>query len=145
MIYWDTSCVVKLYATEADSEGLLALATETDEALCCSAVLTAELFHALRHKELRKEIRPGAAGVLSLAFEQDAERGRFVLLPVGRDVLLAAVEVAESCLNRTPPILVRTLDGIHLATARLLRVSRMVTTDDRMRAAAIQLGIRTSP
>ena len=145
MIYWDTSCVVKLYAAEADSEELLALATETDDALCCSAVLTAELFYALRQKELRKEIRPGAAGALFSAFELDVESGRFVLLPVGRDVLLDAVEVAKSCLDRTPPIPIRTLDGIHLATARLLRVARMVTTDGRMRAAAARLSIRTSP
>jgi predicted nucleic acid-binding protein len=145
VIYWDTSCVVKLYAAEPDSERLLALAVETDGSACCSAVLTAELFYALSQKELRQEIKPAAAGVLFSAYERDVESGRFVLLPVGQDVLADAIEVAKACSKLTPPIPVRTLDGIHLATARLLRVSRMVTTAARMRAAARQLGIPTSP
>jgi len=145
VIYWDTSCVVKLYAAEADSDELLALATETDDSLCCSAVLTAEFFHALKQKELRKEIRPGAAAALFSAFERDVEGGRFVLLPIGRDVLSGAVEIAKTCLDRTPFVPIRTLDSIHLATARLLRVSRLVSTDARMRAAASLLGLRTSP
>lgn len=145
MIYWDTSCVLKLYATEADSETFLSLAAEAEDALCCSAVLSAELFYALRQKELRKDLTPGAAEKLFAAFEQDAEAGRFVLLPVGQDVLTDAIAVAKACLSEEPPIPVRTLDGIHLATARVLRVSRIVTTDDRMRAAAKCLGIATSP
>jgi len=145
MIYWDTSCVVKLYASEVDSDKLLSLAVKADDAFCCSAMLTAELFFAFRQKELRKEIKPGGATALFSAYKTDAESGRFVLLPVGQDVLADAIEVAKACLDRTPPIPVRTLDGIHLATARLVRVSRIVTTDDRMRAAAIVLGIPISP
>jgi predicted nucleic acid-binding protein len=66
-------------------------------------------------------------------------------VPVGQNVLEGAIEVAKACLDRTPPIPLRTLDGIHLATARLMRVSRIVTTDDRMRAAAILLRIPISP
>ena len=144
MIYWDTSCVVKLYAAEVDSEKLLALAAKADDAFCCSAMLTAELFFAFRQKELRREVKPGGAAALFSAYERDAECGRFVLLPVGQDVLVDAIEVAKACLDRTPPIPVRTLDGIHLATARLMRVSGIVTTDERMRAAAMLLGIPIS-
>jgi predicted nucleic acid-binding protein len=145
VIYWDTSCVVKLYAAEVDSEKLLALAAGADDTFCCSAVLTAELFLALRQKELRREVKPGGAAALFSAYERDAESGRFALLPVGQDVLANAIGVAKACLDRTPPIPVRTLDSIHLATARLMRVSRIVTTDDRMRAAAMLLGIPIFP
>ncbi len=61
MIYWDTSCVLKLYTPEDDSGVYLGMADRSSEPLFSSEVLDTELFYALCQKENRGEIKPGWA------------------------------------------------------------------------------------
>jgi predicted nucleic acid-binding protein len=49
------------------------------------------------------------------------------------------------CYRRTPPILLRTFDAIHLATARAAGETEVVVTDQRMRDAARLLGFVVFP
>lgn len=136
MIYWDTSCVLKLYTPENDSETYLSMADESSEPLVSSEVLDTELFYALRQKEIRGDIGRGWAERLHKKFCADVEKGRLVLLAVGRDVLAQAVGVARRCYAEKPPVLLRTLDGIHLGTALTAGCTAIVTTDRRMRQGA---------
>lgn len=141
MIYWDTSCVVKLYTPENDSEMYLSMAARSSEPLFSSEVIDAELFYAFCQKEIRGNIKPGWAGRLHKKFCADVEKGRFVLLSVGRDVLFQAVEVARRCYAQKPPVMLRTLDGIHLGTALAAKCTQIVTTDRRMRQGADLFGL----
>ena len=141
MIYWDTSCVLKLYTPEEDSEVYLRLADGSSEPLFSSEVLDTELFYALCQKENRGDIKPGWAKQLHKKFRADVEKGRVMLLAVGHDVLAQSVEVARRCYGRKPPVMLRTLDGIHLATALVAKCSEIVTTDRRMRQGADFLGL----
>ena len=136
MIYWDTSCLLKLYAPEADSEAWIRLATSEQEPLCSSELARPELCFALRRKELRREIRPGTADLLYDAFVDDVGKGRIFVVPLGGDVLDAARDLARACYARKEPILLRTLDGLHLASALIARTSGIVTTDALMERAA---------
>ncbi|MBN1675395.1 MAG: type II toxin-antitoxin system VapC family toxin [Kiritimatiellae bacterium] len=141
MIYWDTSCVLKLYAPEPDSEACLVLAEGSPKPLLSSEVLEVELYYALRRKEMAGALKRGAAERLFKTFRGDVEEGRIALLPLGRDVIAHALELGRECLKHKPPVLLRSLDGIHLATARVATCGRIVTTDERMRRAAALLGL----
>lgn len=138
--YWDTSCVLKLYCRESDSEVFLeALANET-EPLRSSSLLEAELFFAFQQKWARGETGSRSPESLFQDFLEDVEGGRIQLYPMGSDVIAESRRVAQACFNRHPALLLRTLDGLHLATARLARCDRVFTTDLRMKTAAALLG-----
>lgn len=139
MIYWDTSCVLKLYVSESDSSHWERQATTLDGPFVSSAIIEAELACALVRKELQADLVPGGAQKLLEVFRQDVRAGRFQLFPVGSDVLASVHGLASLCSTHPPPIFLRTLDAIHLATATLLKCRQVATADDRMRLAAARL------
>lgn len=141
MIYWDTSCVIKLYTLESDSGPWQRRAIEADEALVTSGLLRTEMAFALEQKEARGDVTPGGANAILDVFDRDVESGRFGLVPMGVDVLREAATIAQTCYHATPSVPLRTLDGIHLATARLLKCRQIATADARMRAGAGLLGL----
>ncbi|MFM7292546.1 MAG: type II toxin-antitoxin system VapC family toxin, partial [Planctomycetia bacterium] len=100
-----------------------------------------EMAYALRHKELRGEMLPAAADSLIARFDRDSAEGRFIVLPWGADLVQAAREVLAVCSAPPERIPIRTLDGIHLAAARVAGLQSIVTTDRRMRAAAEAIGL----
>jgi len=138
--YWDTSCVVKLYCRESDSEWYLeALAAEA-EPLRSSRLLEAELFFAFQMKWARGETGSESPEDLFGHFLEDVEHGRFLLFPLGRDVIDESRKVARTCFASQPTVPLRTLDALHLATARIAKCGRVFSTDVRMRKAAAVLG-----
>ncbi|MBU0677360.1 MAG: PIN domain-containing protein [Verrucomicrobia bacterium] len=56
-------------------------------------------------------------------------------------MIAGSVELAEVCCRASPMISLRTLDGLHLATARLLKCKAIATTDHRIRTAAEAIGL----
>jgi predicted nucleic acid-binding protein len=141
LIYWDTACVLKLYTPEPDSAGYLQLAGESDEPLASSELLSVELAYALHQKELRGALKPGSTERVRQQFVADIAAGRWLLVPVGSDVLVRAAQVAHRCYHHHPPVSLRTVDGLHLATALVLKTQRLVTTDQRLRQAASLFGL----
>ena len=133
--------MLKLYTPENDSGVYLDMADGTSEPFFSSEVLNAELYYAFCQKEIRGDIKPGWAKLLHKKFCADVGKGRFVLLTVGRDVLVQSVEVARRCYARKPPVMLRTLDGIHLGTALAAKCTEIVTTDQRMQQGAALLGL----
>jgi hypothetical protein len=53
--------------------------------------------------------------------------------------------IIEQCCHRLPPLPLRTLDAIHLATAVAARESEVVAADKRLREAAMALGFSVYP
>jgi predicted nucleic acid-binding protein len=144
VIYWDTSCVLKLYTAESDSLKWQRTILATPLESVSSALLETELGIAFEQKELRGELIPGSARKLWTMFQKDLKDGQFRLFPVGSDVLKQAVEIASHCIRAKPAIPLRTLDAIHLSTAMLLKCSHMATTDQRMLSGARRIGIPIS-
>jgi uncharacterized protein len=138
-LYWDTSALLKCYAPEPDSAAFRTLLGDRPRAVICF-VHRLEMAYALRQKEIRGEILPNAASRLTARFDRDADEGRFVVLPWGTDLVQAAREVLSICGSASSPIPLRTLDGIHLAAARVAGLQHIVTSDQRMRTAAAALG-----
>ena len=143
MIYWDTSCVLKLYTRESDSDRWERHAGTLDGDFIASALLETEMTCALQRKEQRGEIKRGGAEAILGLFRNDVQAGRFTLCPIGADVLSHAGVLAAQCYRHAEPVNIRTLDALHLATATLLKCRAIATADERMQAAAQLLGFKT--
>ena len=96
MIYWDTSCVLKLYVSESDSSTWEERALATDEEFAASALLETELAYGLIRKEARGDIKQGAAEALLTLFRQDVERARFTLYP-GKPPIINDIRPSTGC------------------------------------------------
>jgi predicted nucleic acid-binding protein len=67
------------------------------------------------------------------------------LVELGADVEREYGQVLNLCYQRDPPIPVRTLDALHLASVRAATLTELVATDKRMRDAAKFLGFSLFP
>ena len=129
LYYADTSAVIKLLAEETHSKAFAAFYdAHADAEWVSSALLRIEVTRAVT-------------------------RAIPALLPDARDLLLAfsfvAIddEIVEGAMNE-PDRGLRSLDAIHLATARILRqdLDAIVSYDDRLLKAATDAGLPvTSP
>ena len=126
LYYADTSAVIKLLVEETHSKAFAAFYNgHADAEWVSSALLRIELTRAVA-------------------------RARPVLLPAARDLLTAfsyiAIddEIVDGVMNE-PDRGLRSLDAIHLATARILapELEALVTYDDRLVKAAIDAGLAT--
>ena len=126
LYYADTSAVIKLLAAESDSQAFAAFYDAHDDAeWVSSALLRIELSRAVL-------------------------RAMPALLPEARDLLLAfsyiAIddEIVDGAISE-PDRGLRSLDAIHLATARILapELEALVTYDDRLVKAATDAGLAT--
>ena len=141
--YWDTSCVLALYAPEEISSQAAELATLEKGQIHSSAILEFEMTFAVHAKEARGEIPSGGSAKVLSQFQTDLQRGRFLLVPLGIDIKTCTRDIAARTLQAEPPVFLRTLDGIHIATALELGSSELITADRKMADAATLLGIKT--
>jgi predicted nucleic acid-binding protein len=142
--YWDTSCVLALYAPEEISSQTVALASVEKGQFHSSSILEFEMTFAIHAKEARGEIPRGSSARVLSQFQTDLQRGRFLLVPLGIDIKACAKDIASRTLQEEPPVFLRTLDGIHIATALELGSSELITADKKMADAAKILGLKTN-
>jgi uncharacterized protein len=145
MSYWDTSALVKLYAKEADSAAFEAQALNDPGQTITSRIALYEARATFRRKEAEGAIVAGSAQRLYQQLLQDVAVGEIRLVELGTDVEREYGQVLDLCYQPTPPILLRTLDALHLASARLAGETTLVATDKRMREAAKLLGFTLFP
>jgi predicted nucleic acid-binding protein len=141
--YWDTSCVLALYAPEEISSQAAKLASIEKGPLHSSAILEFEMTFAVQAKEARGEIPRGSSGRVLSQFQTDLQQGRFLLVPLGIDIKACTKDIAARTLQAEPPVFLRTLDGIHIATALELGALELITADKKIADAATLLGIYT--
>jgi len=145
MRYWDTSVLLKLFVEEHDSALFTALVEESGAVIHTSELSRLELLRALWSKRLEGAIRRGAEERLMHRFESEVEKRRIILVPVTADVRREFEAVVRVCYNCRPPIRVRTLDALHLASALAARTREISCTDARMRQAAGALQLNIHP
>lgn len=123
MHYADTSALVKLVVSEAESAALHSWITATQPELAASDLARTELIRAVRRAA------PTAVGL-----------AREVL---ARLVLIQATPAIFDDASRLDPLELRSLDAVHLATALALGddLEGILTYDDRLADAARQQGI----
>lgn len=145
MDYWDTSALVKLYVPEPDSAYFLNLIAQSGGPVASSAIAGAEVLCAVYRKEAAGDLKAGGARASFRRFLADCRAGRIVQVPFGDDVTAAAEGIVQMALLSPRPIMMRALDAIHVASAMVIRASVVITTDVRMREAAILAKLQVSP
>jgi len=127
LYYADTSAVIKLLVEETGSKAFAAFYDAHSDAEWVSSTL------------------------LRIEFTRAVARAVPALLPDARELLLAfsciAIDddIVEGAMNE-PDRMLRSVDAIHLATARILapELDALVTYDDRLLRAATDAGLVTA-
>ncbi len=145
MSYWDTSTLVKLYAQEPNSVAFENYALSAPAKAVTSRIALYEARATFQRKEAEGVLQPGFAPQLYAQLLQDVSAGELRLVELGADVEREYGQVLAQCYHQTPPIPLRTLDALHLASARVAGETELVATDQRMRDAARSLGFSLFP
>ena len=144
MQYWDTSTLAKLYVSELDSAQFAAYLAATGP-ITTSELARWELFRVLARKEAEGLIPTGAAEAIYASFLADLASGKVRLVPMS-PLLEARFQQLVLRLHRlNPPLVVRTLDAIHIATADLHSADVLIATDTNMRKCAAAIGLKLYP
>ena len=122
-IYLDSSAIVKLVRAEPESEALRDLLRSTQHR---------QLTSVLSLVEVTRAVTSGGAAMVDTAREAMEQLG---ILPLSEAVL-------EEAASLLPGSKVRTLDAIHLASARAVSdLQALVTYDRRLADAARSVGL----
>ncbi|MCX6922064.1 MAG: type II toxin-antitoxin system VapC family toxin [Verrucomicrobia bacterium] len=144
MQYWDTSTLAKLYVSEPDSAQFAAYLAATGP-VTSSELARWELFRVLVRKEAEGAIPARAAEAIFGRFLADIAAGKVRLVPLS-PLLETRFQQLLLRLHRLPsPLVVRTLDGVHIATADLHGAAALVATDRNMRNCAAAIGLKLYP
>jgi predicted nucleic acid-binding protein len=143
--YWDTSALLKVYVAEPDSSAFLQLLASTGAPILTSAVAGVELQCALYRKQMAGDLKEGGAHHAFQKFKADVTRGRIVSVPLGDDISAASGGIIRSAFSGRRPVMVRSLDVIHLASAAVGGAETLVATDLRLREAAKRAGFKLAP
>jgi len=128
-VYVDSSALLKRVFAESESEALKASLRShvaQGEALVSSSLAWLEVARALRAGTSGADIDDLSDRALSGILER----------PIGAEVVALA--------RRLQPAVLRSLDGIHLASAILLDVDLVIAYDQRLAEAARHHGIKVS-
>jgi len=145
MAFWDTSALIKLYVRERDSGHFHHLIQALPEKTAISELTLAEMHRALWAKELARAVPANFAQKAYREFRADVEAAVLAVLPFGRAVQEEFDRIIPICYQAGPPVPIRTLDGLLLASAVTAKAVQLVSTDSRMRAAGTLLGLYVLP
>ena len=137
--------MVKLYARERDSERFVELARKAETRAIISQLSIHEMRCVLHRKESMRAIPADTAELAYRRFYHHIEDAVLKVVPYGRDVALEFDRIVRVCYQATPVVPIRALDGLLLASALVARTSDLISTDLRMRAAGVLLGLRVLP
>ena len=138
--YYDTGLLLQLYFGGEQAEALDQYVARRRSAIPVSGFEELEMTNAMQLKLFRGEITTAALAGVAHHVKDDFDLGRLVRRPVAWPEAFAeamrlsgAVSAATGC---------RTLDILHLATARLWGCTRFVSTDARQIRAAKRVGLK---
>ncbi len=137
--YFDTGTLLKLYTSEKESAQVELFVKNHGEVLRITDLHLAEMYSALRLKTYRGECTADQSDQAIALIHGDLESGVLRLMEVDwpriwqECRLLAGQYAAE--------LGVRTLDTLHVATARLLEAKVFVTSDKRQERLAGRVGL----
>jgi predicted nucleic acid-binding protein len=145
MSYWDSSALVKLYASEPDSATFEQFAASARTVPVTSRLALCEIETTLCRKETEGMLAAGTALTIHQRLIRDGADGHIRVVEFSTEVRNCFHDVLARCFRQAPPLHVRTLDAIHLGSALAAGESEFVATDKRLRDAALRLGLRLFP
>ncbi|HKH49110.1 MAG TPA: type II toxin-antitoxin system VapC family toxin [Thermoanaerobaculia bacterium] len=138
MIYADTSLLLPIYVPEVNSETANNVVKGAEE-LLISDLTVAEFLVGLARKVKLGTLPQELASQVRLAFEQHMAEGYLHRIP-----LASAHSEAAGQLAVQSPVMLRTLDALHLAVA-VEHEATMATLDGRLSDAARAMGVEVLP
>jgi uncharacterized protein len=139
-MYLDSCILVKLLVVEPDSEFFIG--SLEGKPVVTSELAQTEVFSALLARERAGKISTADRHRAWREFEARIEAKEIRVEKMNPLVLHKARHLLERCHPNVP---LRTLDAIHLATADLCHDFPLVTTDARLRDAALLMGFSIFP
>ncbi len=136
--------MAKLYVSEPDSADFEAHAA-TSAKIVVSGTGRLELRSVLRRREAEGSIASGSAKRLHASFCALIATGQFCEEPITPELEAEFYDLLDVCLGHSPPIFLRTNDGLHLAAARRAGETEVVSTDKILRNAALHVGFTVFP
>jgi len=137
-IYLDSSALAKLYVPEAESEKLDSF-LRGRRGLMVSELAVTEVLSAVARRKREGVLNFDQACEIRDAVLEDADSGSFDRL----ELTPAIHREAERLLFGIDSVPLRTLDALHVALAVSGSATHVVTFDLRMRAAALQAGLKS--
>ncbi|HKQ36553.1 MAG TPA: type II toxin-antitoxin system VapC family toxin [Verrucomicrobiae bacterium] len=144
MSYWDTSALGKLYVPEPDSVNFEQKAAGT-AAIVTTRFALYEMSRIAFRKEVEGSIPVRSAESIASHLQQDLAAGQIRIIDIDSRIEAEFNTVMAACYRNARPLLVRTFDAIHLASARVSAETEVVATDSRLREAAKLLGLSVFP
>jgi predicted nucleic acid-binding protein len=140
-IYLDTSFLVTLYSTDANSAAAVQV-MHTAGALFLTTFAELEVVNALGLRVFRKEVAPAQAQSSLNDFEQDLRAGIFQLKPLPDNVFGRTRQLSRPT---TPRHGTRTADLLHVAAALEPGSDRFYSFDRQQRKLAQAVKLKVNP
>jgi predicted nucleic acid-binding protein len=131
--YIDTSFLVSLYSSDANSPAALSGIQGGADVFLISSLGELELHNALELRVFRKEITATQARLSRKNFEDDIQHGLFQLSPIADQVFERARLIS---LRSTAKLGTRTADILHVAAALELKADSFYSFDRQQRKLA---------
>jgi predicted nucleic acid-binding protein len=144
MSYWDTSALSKLYLPEADSAGFVQKAAN-NPVIVTTRLALYEMRRVAFRKDISGFIQAGTAESVLTQLNQDIAAGLIRVVEMDARVEADFNVIMATCYRHAPPMPIRTLDALHLASSRADGQTELVATDKRLRDAAKLLGFSLFP
>lgn len=137
-VYFDSTLVAKFYVNEAGRNEVRALARSSG-VVVTSGIAIAEVSAAFHRKYRERAVDARTLKALLGQFTQDVADGLWTFVGPS-EVLLQRVQRVFLSLDRS--IFLRSLDALHVVTARDEGFDRLYSNDRHMLAACASLGIK---
>ena len=138
-VYADSSFLVSCYLVDANTPRTKVFLSQHDGPLPFTALHELEVRNALRLGVFRQLITDEQAKAAAAAIDADLRNGRLVRMTVKWSAAFrATLRLSEQHSAKTGT---RSLDTLHIASARALRMKELATFDLRQRALAIAAGM----
>lgn len=139
-VFFDTGLVLKLLVEEPLSPVVRQFLEKRRVAVPFPKLIEVEVENTLQAMLFRADILPAQLLKCRELVDSLVAEGRFLKIPLSLDVIAAEALVLSPVVTAQTGC--RTLDLIHVATAKLLGVEEFVSTDNRQLRAAEVCGLK---
>ena len=136
-VYFDSTLVAKFYLNERGRDAVRTLAARAG-AVVTSGIAVAEVSAAFHRKYREGAVTPAVFRALQGQFEHDVEAGLWTCIGP-TPALLAEVRDLFAGLERS--VYLRSLDALHLVTAKSEHFQRVYTNDQHLLRACGHVGV----